>query len=176
VGVNVTFDLMIASAIGTSLLGADVASSARTNPAPRQALVLAAVALSSALLARSALRGQAEFAALRQHATSFQALVERLRAVPGPVACESLDLCYWAGQGFALDAFNVGQALATGALDPEAVLAPIRERRYSAILVGDPAHAYGATASNRLPADVNAAIGAFYRPDACDPLCLYRPR
>lgn len=44
-----------------------------------------------------------------------------IAARPGPALCETLALCYWAGKPFAVDTFNVGQAVRVGALD-ESVL------------------------------------------------------
>lgn len=37
--------------------------------------------------------------------------IDHLRATPGPVACETLALCYWAGKDETVDFFNLTQAL-----------------------------------------------------------------
>ncbi len=42
---------------------------------------------------------------------TFQAMEAQIRALPGPVACEDLAYCYWAGKGYLLDFFLYGQRL-----------------------------------------------------------------
>ena len=45
---------------------------------------------------------------------SSRHMADRVRAIRGPAACESLALCYWAGKSFELDFFAYDQLLATG--------------------------------------------------------------
>jgi len=47
------------------------------------------------------------------HADSakYQTVIGELTAARGPVACELLSLCYWAGKSFEIDFFNYGQKL-----------------------------------------------------------------
>ncbi|HTQ71718.1 MAG TPA: glycosyltransferase family 39 protein [Acidocella sp.] len=40
-----------------------------------------------------------------------RAMVTQIRALPGPVACEDMAYCYWAGKGYRLDFFLYGQYL-----------------------------------------------------------------
>jgi hypothetical protein len=41
--------------------------------------------------------------------TSWQDMQNRIASIPGPVACQNLALCYWAGKGFEIDFFIYGQ-------------------------------------------------------------------
>ena len=52
---------------------------------------------------------------------------------PGPVACENLTLCYWAGKGFEIDFFLLGQKLSQGLIDPRTVIQQVRSHYYAAI-------------------------------------------
>jgi hypothetical protein len=49
------------------------------------------------------------------------------------VACENLGLCYWAGKGFEIDFFQLGQKLNQGRMDPRLVAERLRTRYYAAI-------------------------------------------
>ena len=63
--------------------------------------------------------------------------VARLRAVPGPVACETAALCYWAGKGFQLDFFNARQAELTGRAGEDNILSLLRNRKFDMIQLQD---------------------------------------
>jgi hypothetical protein len=63
--------------------------------------------------------------------------VARIREVPGPVACETSALCYWAGKGFELDYFNARQAVLTGRSGTGNVLSLIRGQRFDLIQLQD---------------------------------------
>jgi hypothetical protein len=58
-----------------------------------------------------------------------------LAAARGPVACEELSLCFWAGKEFEMDFFNSRQAVASGRASEAALIAPLRERRYAAVQI-----------------------------------------
>ncbi len=63
--------------------------------------------------------------------------VARIRAVPGPVACETAALCYWGGKGFELDFFNARQALLVGRAGSDNLLSLIRARKFDLIQLQD---------------------------------------
>jgi len=63
--------------------------------------------------------------------------VARIHAVPGPVACETAALCYWAGKGFELDFFNARQAVLTGRSGPDNVLSLLRAQKFELIQLQD---------------------------------------
>lgn len=52
---------------------------------------------------------------------------------PGPVACEDLSLCYWAGKNFEIDFFLLGQKLNQGLIDPHVVIQQLKSHYYAAI-------------------------------------------
>jgi hypothetical protein len=54
-----------------------------------------------------------------------------IRAAQGPVLCEMLSLCYWAGKPAEVDVFNIGQAFETGARSDAELARSIAERRYA---------------------------------------------
>ncbi len=56
-----------------------------------------------------------------------------LRGADGPVICEMLSLCYWAGKPPEVDVFNIEQAFLTGARSDEALARDIVRRRYAII-------------------------------------------
>ncbi len=47
----------------------------------------------------------------RARAAAWQPMIARIAAAPGPAACETLALCYWAGKPFMLDLFNLTQSV-----------------------------------------------------------------
>jgi hypothetical protein len=66
----------------------------------------------------------------RQAASGEIALV---RAAQGPVLCEMLSLCYWAGKPAEVDVFNVEQAYLTGARSDKDLAQQISRRRFALI-------------------------------------------
>ncbi|HEY3779062.1 MAG TPA: glycosyltransferase family 39 protein [Rhizomicrobium sp.] len=84
-----------------------------------------------------------------------------VRARPGPVICESLAFCYWAGKAAPVDVFNIDQQLRTRTRDPAPFLRFIQSRRYGAIELDE-------TAPFPLPQSAEAAISRNYRLDHAD--------
>jgi hypothetical protein len=84
-------------------------------------------------------------------------LIDLLAKQPGPVACEDLILCYWAGKGFEIDFFLLGQKLQQGLIDPRVVTERLRSRYYAAIqtMAND-------GRSGRLPTSINREIADDY--------------
>jgi hypothetical protein len=80
-----------------------------------------------------------------------------LAARPGPVACETLALCYWAGKSFEVDFFNLGQKFAKGVLPVEAIMPPIRDRYFEVVQYAREADD-GLPAAGRLPREVRDAL------------------
>lgn len=56
-----------------------------------------------------------------------------IRAARGPVLCEMLSLCYWAGKPPEVDVFNIEQAYLTGARSDTDLSRQIERRRYALI-------------------------------------------
>ena len=72
------------------------------------ALPLAILIPYGAVVSAGEIRGKAESVA------TAEAMISRIRMMPGPVACEDLALCYWAGKNFEVDFFSTRQKLAQG--------------------------------------------------------------
>ena len=59
--------------------------------------------------------------------------IAMLRDAKGPVICEMLSLCYWAGKPAEVDVFNLEQAYRTGARSDAGLVDAIAARRYARI-------------------------------------------
>lgn len=109
---NTLFDLVIAMMIGAALacqiLVDRFAPSERARAA---ALALAAVLLATrfVMLAHHSLEDYRNLARNLGRQEVWTATIERIRTEPGPVACENLALCYWAGRSSEIEFFNFGQ-------------------------------------------------------------------
>ena len=68
-----------------------------------------------------------------EEADSARRDIAFLRAQNGPVACEMLSLCYWAGKKAEIDVFNLGQAYVTRARSENDLIRLIEGRRYAAL-------------------------------------------
>ena len=61
-----------------------------------------------------------------------------LKSRPGPVLCDQLSLCLWAGKDAEVDVFNVGEQIKTGKRDPEALSGMIAARHFAVLQLQDP--------------------------------------
>ncbi len=114
VDMNVWFDAAIALAMGAAL------AVDRFEQPLHKALV--ALAYAVPLLCGLALAYDGEWLErdfwlhpAREDAAMAAADIGFLKAHDGPVLCEMLSLCYWAGKRAEVDVFNLGQAYATHA-------------------------------------------------------------
>jgi hypothetical protein len=82
-----------------------------------------------------------------------------LKSRPGPVLCDQLSLCLWAGKGAEVDVFNVGEEIKAGARDPAPLAAMIAGKHFAVLQLQD-LEALGPT--------VRAAIEKHYRSDHGD--------
>jgi len=82
-----------------------------------------------------------------------------LKSRPGPVLCDQLSLCLWAGKGAEVDVFNVGEEIKTGARDPAPLAGMIAARHFAVLQLQD---------QDALGPRVRAAIEKQYRPDHSD--------
>jgi len=146
VDVNVFFDLTMACALALGLI-------AETNSA-RAALCALPLPL---------------FLAFHLHdnnfffTTAFRAQSARdiafLQSHPGPVLCDQLSLCLWAGKGAEVDVFNVGEQIKTGTRSPASLTDMIGSHRFAVIQLQD---------LDVLGPAVRNAIGKNYRLDHSD--------
>jgi hypothetical protein len=77
-----------------------------------------------------------------------------LKSRPGPVLCQQLSLCLWAGKSAAVDVFNVGEQIKTHARDARPLAQLIAERHFSILQLSD---------LNAMGQEVQGAIAAHYR-------------
>lgn len=140
---NAMFELIIAAAIA---VGHALPRLSQTRLAHRFGAGRVAAVAVAALCLRVALIPYPEMVRLAtdpdfrhelvQHQAATAADIAFLRTVPGPVLCEALALCYWAGKGLEYVAFNVDQAIQTGALDPSAPAARLARGDLAAVQLG----------------------------------------
>ena len=60
-----------------------------------------------------------------------------LTSRPGPVLCDQLSLCLWAGKGAQVDVFNVGEQIKTGKRGPASLTGMIAAHRFSVLQLQD---------------------------------------
>ena len=136
VNVNAHFEGLIALCIGAPAALARGGGDSRTKRT-RAAILLAAPFL--VLVPITVRNAAAEIAHRRSAQAAWTRMQERIARTPGPVVCETLALCFWAGKPFSLDVFLYGQrAAATG--DVGELRRALDEGRFGAI-ERDPARA-----------------------------------
>jgi hypothetical protein len=79
-----------------------------------------------------------------------------LKSRPGPVLCQQLSLCLWAGKSAEVDVFNVGEQIKTHARDAQPLAQLIATRHFSTLQLSD---------LNAMGQEVRDAIAAHYRVD-----------
>jgi hypothetical protein len=94
---------------------------------------------------------------------SQQALVEILANANGPVACETLVICFWAGKPQEIDFFNYGQKLFTGLTTDTELRRRISEHYYRYVVV-DVVKTNSKLWPPRLPDDTDAWLRSHYVP------------
>jgi hypothetical protein len=87
-----------------------------------------------------------------------EAQIALLAAAPGPAACQTLSLCYWAGKTFELDFFNTHQKIAKGRFTDAGLLDKVANKYYGAIEISA-----GAPSEQQLPDRVAASLHANYK-------------
>lgn len=168
VAYNALFDLTIAMMLGTALLFQWLASRLARMPAIPGIAALV-FSLPILLLGRGAFTAQADLELDLARQPVWQQAIDRLAAVPGPVACEMLALCYWADRPSELDFFNFGQCAALHPASVDAFAARVA-RGEIGLIEEDGSHG-----SARLPAALNASIAARYAPIQTAPASLLAP-
>lgn len=164
VDVNAVFDAVVAAAIASAaLIG-------RLEALPMLAGVPCAVVRTAVVLVAglSVITGAPAQLGLGRSFARIEAEhrqdIAFIGAIDGPVLCENLSLCFWAGRPFEVDVFNTGNKLRAGGIDEHAVIAAIARHQFGAIQIGMPGDRdFGAASTPRLPAAVNAAIARSYK-------------
>jgi hypothetical protein len=90
-----------------------------------------------------------------------------LKSRPGPALCDQLSLCLWAGKGAAVDVFNVGEQIKTGARDPATLARMIAAHHFATVQLQD-LNALGDQAAREIQlhyrADHSNDNGTFFTP------------
>jgi hypothetical protein len=125
---NAFLELVFASSIAAALAFGQIAAiplAKRFGVAQTQRAVIAILVLRLLLVQRAepylALYSQAFQQEVGEKLLVMQSEIERIKAIPGPVACSTMTVCYRAGKPFLYDPFWVEQKLATGVLSREQV-------------------------------------------------------
>lgn len=99
----------------------------------------------------------------------WQQAIDTIAAAKGPVLCEELALCYWAGRASPVEFFNFGQRAIRHPELARALADRIRSKDFA--LVQQNSILY----TGRLPAIVDAALLKSYWPVEIEPTALLRP-
>lgn len=115
-------------------------------------------------------------AALPAQAKEFTAETDFLRSQTGPVLCESLLRCYYAGKPYVYDPFNATSLIRLGKLDGQQMFSRIENKEYSAIQADLPVRKYPRP-YERFPDAFMDAVDRYYRVAVQDHGCvIYVPR
>ncbi len=137
---NVAFDLVIASSLAAAVVVARAGALA-----PRLGGDRAAALMVAAIVARAAFGLSPDTygvfdadarAARRDTAAALDATRARLASVDGPVACEALSLCLWAGHLSDVDLWKLRhERTLSPSVDPRPVVARIARGDYAAVVL-----------------------------------------
>jgi hypothetical protein len=166
---NTLFDLVIAMMIGAALACQLMVDRFATLERGRAAaLALAAVLLATRfiMLAHHSLEDYKNLARNLGRQEVWTATIERIRAEPGPVACENLALCYWAGRSSEIEFFNFGQRARVEPGYDTAFIGQVMSGTIG-LIQKDPD-----TNADRLPPDIEALISNTYQSIQTVPVTL----
>jgi hypothetical protein len=170
---NVLFDAVIAAAIGTALAARFVLDwHSRYGDGSHTAMTKTILVSALPLLLTPPV-GLADIGFLDKQiavADGWQDSINRLASAPGPVACETLALCYWAHRQSTFEFFNFGQYVIKHPAFANATKAQIADEDLAMIQMDQPGGSF------RLSPELNAVIAAHYAPLSTDPTTLLVPR
>jgi hypothetical protein len=157
VAINAQFETLVAAC----LLGGVTLD--RVAPAGRGVVLAAMLAPVLIVLPRRLPHGWQDWRGVAAREAAWRPAIARIAASPGPAACETLALCYWAGKPFAIDWFNLTQDMLVHGADARR-LAPFGAHAFGVVQIvpGSPIH--GGRGD-----PVTAAALAAYRPVADGP-------
>ncbi|OQW58652.1 MAG: hypothetical protein A4S14_06360 [Proteobacteria bacterium SG_bin9] len=139
VSINVVFDLIIAASIGLGLAWDRIeALSAQANGWRVAIIAVLLIRVGSGVpYANVALAFDArERARLQEQSSVLVALRDRLKQVKGPVACEALSACIWAGHRNEVDLWKLHFETTLGPfMDTRVVLQGITEGHFGAVVL-----------------------------------------
>lgn len=161
--VNIVFDLIIALCICAGLAGARAASTVASGHRP---WVPAAIALAivSVWLPSFTEAFEESAQSLREDGSQrdYDDLIAQIAASKGPVACEMLSLCYWAGRDFDIDAHNYLQKIRKGKVDPTLLRRRLDEGYYVYIQASPPGGRTGFPTATMFGEDLSRDVEQHY--------------
>jgi hypothetical protein len=162
--VNIVFDLIIALCICTGLAGEQALSALGDAARPWAPAAIACVMASACLPGFSAALEDAAESLRddRAQRREYAELIAQLASSRGPVACEMLSLCYWAGRDFDIDSHNYLQKMLTGSVDPAALRKRIEERYYAYIQATAPPKRASPPTATMFGADLSREVDQRY--------------
>lgn len=161
VSINIGLDLVIAASIALAV-GWDRASAALGAWGPGwRALVAAALVAVVTLDAPRDVFDPTAYAKARATSASLAALRDRLAGLKGPVVCETLSICVWAGKPSVADLWKLHHERTLAFLDPRPMLARLDAGGYAAVVLLHPMT--GPRDDLYLPG-LSAALAGAYRP------------
>jgi hypothetical protein len=124
VDTNAFFDLAIACALALGLASEDTSLLAAASAVPLLLFLILNFHDNNFFFTR-------DFAGQSARDIAF------LKSRPGPVLCDQLSLCLWAGKDAEVDVFNVGEQIKTGKRDPEALAGMIAAHHFAVLQLQD---------------------------------------
>ena len=174
VSINIGFDLVVAASIALAV-GWDRAGEALGRLANGwRALVAALVAVVSVDAPHDVFDPTA-YAKAQAASASLAALRDQLAGLRGPVVCETLSVCAWAGTPSAADLWKLHHERTLAFLDAAPMLARLRAGSYAAVVTLRPVT--GPRDDLHLPG-LSAALASAYRPPVLEAggTALYLPK
>lgn len=157
VGINIVFDLVIAASLGAGLVYDRLAAPRWRTVLTVAVIVRVAIGMPDPFTAIGA-QGRDELSAQQ---TAVEQVVAQLAPLQGPVACEALSACVWAGHASDADLWKLRFEITLDALGKAAVLDAVRAGRFSAIVTF--ANLTSPADDRNLPG-LYDALGAWYEP------------
>ena len=160
---NYLYDFVIASILAAGLAIDRIAQRLKATAFSEQAIQAAGILiLSVTILFRLpvvAIESAVFFRDLRDQIADAKADVALLSSQSGPVACETLALCFWAGKPFEIDFFGTQQKLLARGEFPESFLRYLEQKEMAAIQL----HSHGDRQSHILRDEVVRELLTNYR-------------
>jgi len=175
VSFNIGFDLAIAASLGLAVGWARTQEALGRWGAPWRAVVAVALVAVPILDAPRDVRDPAALANAQATAVTSAALTTRIASLKGPVVCETLSICIWAGKPSAADLWKLHNERTLAFLDPAPMLARIRAGGYAGVVTMRPLIR---PADDRDLPGLGAALAAGYAPPVIYPGvgALYLPK
>ena len=165
---NAFFDVVIGVVLGIGVLLTRL-----PGPPARTAMIVALVA-GQLLMVTMGLPKVLNGSISRQ-VRQDQADIDYLAAHPGKAICSDLTLCYWAGEEFALDLFNMDQLYTLHKRDPQALFASLRQHDFSMVVL-DNDHAADDSADPFMDAFRQTLLASYRIARRSDRFVFYAPR